>query len=38
MAIQLAQLERRTEAHGVVLGILRTIADLIKADAERLVA
>lgn len=35
MAIQLAQLERRTEAHGVVLGILRTIADLIKADAER---
>lgn len=35
MAIQLAQLERRAEAHGVVLGILRTIADLIKADAER---
>jgi hypothetical protein len=35
IAIRLAQLERRTEAHGVVLGILRTIADVIKADIER---
>lgn len=33
--ITLAQLERRSKAHGVVLDILGTICDLIKADAEQ---